>query len=319
MGSTRAAAAKAANAGAIKAGAALALAAGAGALGVYMLRNSMGGSGGYMIGSSPAKSEIKRIPSAEKSSPEGPLVRIFFGSQTGTAEEFAKMLAKEAGSQGINAVSVDLESFEPEMLPNSYAIFLVATYGEGDPTDNARGFYVWLTTQAGGGSLEGCSFAVFGLGNTQYEHYNSVGKVVDSTCEKHGGNRMLQLGLGDDDSNIRGDFDEWMDQLWPALREQLGMEQSSQAWLEKGVEYKLAFRVWASESEAKRAPQLRTSNSIDAAHAISSYAWAPMASVAAIEHGYLPLREARPRLLRRQSRHPPSTRQCRLPWHLQRV
>jgi sulfite reductase alpha subunit-like flavoprotein len=74
---------------------------------------------------------------------------------------------------------------------------------------------------------------VFGLGNTQYEHYNCEGKFVDNMCEKCGGKRMLQLGLGDDDKNIRGDFDDWMTQLWPALREHLGMEQSSQDWLHK--------------------------------------------------------------------------------------
>ena len=29
-------------------------------------------------------------------------------------------------------------------IENSMAIFVVATYGEGDPTDNAQEFYEWL-------------------------------------------------------------------------------------------------------------------------------------------------------------------------------
>jgi sulfite reductase alpha subunit-like flavoprotein len=207
----------------IKTTAAIALAAGAGALGLYVYRSAMNGTSGYRVGSSTVNCS-KRMSIPEDTLPQGPAVYIFFGSQTGTAEEFAKMLAKEARSQGINATAVDLERFEPAMLPNSYAIFLVATYGEGDPTDNAKAFHEWLS-KASVDALAGCQFAVFGLGNTQYEHYNSEGKFVDAMCEKCGGKRMLVLGLGDDDDNIRGDFDEWMDQLWPALREGLGMEQ----------------------------------------------------------------------------------------------
>ena len=29
-------------------------------------------------------------------------------------------------------------------IENSFAIFVMATYGEGDPTDNAREFHEWL-------------------------------------------------------------------------------------------------------------------------------------------------------------------------------
>jgi NADPH-ferrihemoprotein reductase len=31
-----------------------------------------------------------------------------------------------------------------EEIENSFAMFVVATYGEGDPTDNIREFHEWL-------------------------------------------------------------------------------------------------------------------------------------------------------------------------------
>lgn len=43
-------------------------------------------------------------------------------------------------------------------IENSLAIFCVATYGEGDPTDNAQEFYQWL--QAGEADLTGLNYAV---------------------------------------------------------------------------------------------------------------------------------------------------------------
>lgn len=43
-------------------------------------------------------------------------------------------------------------------IKNSLAVFCMATYGEGDPTDNAQAFYEWL--QSGEADLTGVNFAV---------------------------------------------------------------------------------------------------------------------------------------------------------------
>ena len=43
-------------------------------------------------------------------------------------------------------------------IENSLAIFCMATYGEGDPTDNADEFFDWL--QDGSGDLTGVNYAV---------------------------------------------------------------------------------------------------------------------------------------------------------------
>lgn len=89
---------------------------------------------------------------------------VFYGSQTGTAEEFAGRLAKEAQRYGMKGMVADPEECGMEELTqlgdieNSLAIFCMATYGEGDPTDNAQEFYEWL--QQGDCELTGLNFAV---------------------------------------------------------------------------------------------------------------------------------------------------------------
>lgn len=63
------------------------------------------------------------------------------------------------------------------------------------------------------------NFAVFGLGNTQYEHYNKTGIDCDALLEKNGSNRLHRLGLGDDNSSMEDDYTEWKRSIIPTLQE----------------------------------------------------------------------------------------------------
>jgi len=123
-------------------------------------------------------------------------MKILYGSQTGTAEEFAKTLAGEAKRHGFVPRVVDLEDFKPEegalkrfelffsffFLSDSIRrdlrsigwmmvllleltticrevggmlVFMVATYGDGEPTDNAKAFHDWIIDEVKTGSVNG--------------------------------------------------------------------------------------------------------------------------------------------------------------------
>ena len=46
-------------------------------------------------------------------------------------------------------------------------------------------------------SLVGMNFALFGLGNKKYEHFNEIGFFVNNNLAKMGDNRYHKLGLGE--------------------------------------------------------------------------------------------------------------------------
>lgn len=73
------------------------------------------------------------------------------------------------------------------MEKGNVGIFCMATHGEGDPTDNAKAFFKYLSDKdEDHGHMSGFKFTVFGLGNTQYEHYNKMGREVNKLLEARG-------------------------------------------------------------------------------------------------------------------------------------
>ena len=76
---------------------------------------------------------------------------IFYGSQTGTGEEFAFRISQNARRYGIKSLVLNPDECDFEEITNMKKkldlsknitlIMCLATYGEGDPTDNALDLY----------------------------------------------------------------------------------------------------------------------------------------------------------------------------------
>ncbi|KAK0464309.1 putative cytochrome P450 oxidoreductase [Desarmillaria tabescens] len=160
---------------------------------------------------------------------------IFYGSQTGTAEEYAIRLAKEAKAKfGLTSLVCDPEEYDFETLDSlpegSAAIFVMASYGEGEPTDNAVTLLQNLSEDSfefsqGSHRLENLKYVLFGLGNKTYEHYNLVARQVDQYLTGMGATRIGERGEGDDDKSMEEDYLEWKDGMWEAFAKALGVEE----------------------------------------------------------------------------------------------
>lgn len=160
---------------------------------------------------------------------------IFYGSQTGTAEEYAIRLAKEAKQKfGLASLVCDPEEYDfdnLDQLPEDCAaIFVVATYGEGEPTDNAVTLMQNIEDESftfsnGERSMNGLKYVVFGLGNRTYEHYNVIARRLDASLAKMGAVRIGERGEGDDDKSMEEDYLEWKDGMWEAFSTAMGVEE----------------------------------------------------------------------------------------------
>ncbi|KAH9881851.1 hypothetical protein J1614_001022 [Plenodomus biglobosus] len=165
---------------------------------------------------------------------------VFYGSQTGTAEDYASRLSKEGHSRfGLKTMVADLEEYDFDNLDSfpddKLAIFVLATYGEGEPTDNAVEFYEFIGSEDisfadGAGPddqpLSKLHYVAFGLGNNTYEHYNSMVRNVDKYLTKLGATRLGAAGEGDDGAGtMEEDFLAWKEPMWVAVSEKFGLEE----------------------------------------------------------------------------------------------
>lgn len=160
---------------------------------------------------------------------------IFFGSQTGTSEDYASKLAKELSSKlGISAMTADLDDYDYENLDEfpeeKVAIFLMSSYGEGEPTDNAANFWSFISDSPcfsnGGTTLENLHFVVFGLGNSTYEIFNGISRSLNKQLLSLGAVEAGEYGEADDGrGTTEEDFMEWKDKLFDSLKENRGIKE----------------------------------------------------------------------------------------------
>lgn len=93
--------------------------------------------------------------------------------------------------------------------------------------DNSKDFCTWLEKEAQDGDLDGVKYGVFGLGSTQYEKYNTIGKLVDLRCEDLGARRIIDLTFGNDDRDIQQDFSSFTSDAIGALKKHFGITRTA--------------------------------------------------------------------------------------------
>lgn len=146
--------------------------------------------------------------------PSAPLLplSILFGSQTGNAENLARRAAKAAGQRGFAPTVHDLGKYPVEQLSSEQRMLIItSTYGDGEPPDNARAFWNYLSSP-GAPKLPQLQFSICALGDSNYPKFCAFGKELDSRLEGLGARRAHPAAICD--VEFEEPFSKW---LTPAL------------------------------------------------------------------------------------------------------
>lgn len=158
---------------------------------------------------------------------------IFYGSQTGTAEDYAHKFAKELKSKfKLNVMIADLEDYDFESLNELDCIvsFLISSYGEGDFPDSSVAFETHLNALEDG-ELSNLKYTIFGLGNSTYEFYNGAATKANSLLKNAGATLIGSYGQGDDGAGtLDEDYLSWKESTLEILKDILKLEEHDSAF-----------------------------------------------------------------------------------------
>ena len=149
--------------------------------------------------------------SAEKSEP----LLVMYGSQTGTAEQLARRFAKDAGQRGLAPRVMELNAFgSVDFAKETRLIIVTSTWGDGDPPDNAAGFWQHLNSDAAP-RVDHLSYSVLALGDKTYSDFCGAGKKIDERLEQLGARRIH--ARAECDVDYEATARSWMEGVWAEL------------------------------------------------------------------------------------------------------
>ena len=119
---------------------------------------------------------------------------ILYGSQSGTCESLSKDFRKFAKTKGFDGKIAALDDFDVADLSGiEHLVILAATFGEGEPADNAVQFHASLLAEDAPALPASLNFAVCGLGDTSYAEFNKAARDLDARLAELGATRVLDL------------------------------------------------------------------------------------------------------------------------------
>ncbi|KAJ7988154.1 hypothetical protein DPEC_G00320670 [Dallia pectoralis] len=147
-----------------------------------------------------------------------PALLILYGSQTGTAQDTAERIGRQAQRQRMQVRVEALDSYNVvNLISETLVVFVCSTTGQGDPPDNMKTFWRFLFRKSlPAGSLCRLDCAVLGLGDSSYPKFNFVAKKLHKRLLQLGADVLLPVGLADDQHDLGADgvIDPWITSFW---------------------------------------------------------------------------------------------------------
>jgi sulfite reductase (NADPH) flavoprotein alpha-component len=144
---------------------------------------------------------------------------IVYGSQTGNARRVAEKLAQQVEAAGLGVRLLRADAYQARELKNErHLAIVISTQGDGDPPDDARGFFDFITGKRAP-QLPELQYSVLALGDSSYPQFCAIGRRLDERLAELGAKRWFARGEADLD--IDSVANPWLANALTAVKEAL--------------------------------------------------------------------------------------------------
>jgi cytochrome P450 / NADPH-cytochrome P450 reductase len=200
--------------------------------------------------SAAAAHEWDRPSEIPDTSPYGRLV-IAYGSNFGTNKGLAQRFAERSRKYGYTSELLTLNELVDRQPPEQpwLLVVMTSTYTSNPPA-NAVAFKSWLQhADPDSQSWRDCRYAVWGLGNSQWNAFLAFPRFVQETLAKLGASPVVEFAYADVGSpSWEQSHADWNDRVWPALLELSGARPTEAAATRVAAEEAAAGRLRGSDS-----------------------------------------------------------------------
>ena len=173
-------------------------------------------------------------------------INVLYASASGTAQSYAQQMAKRLVIVGYNAQLMELDSYPFQQTTNTRSIVFIitSTFGQGNAPDGGQKVEEWLRSETDVNTMSGnnitkrnsyrnshlevnpsnstslhwCSYAVCAIGSSAYPFFCGFGKLVDTTFQSLGAQRLAPLVTCDALNQQYKSYNEWEENTIMALK-----------------------------------------------------------------------------------------------------
>lgn len=207
------------------------------------------------------------IPAAQPAAEITPAMTILYATQSGNARAVAEALAESASDQGFSPQLISVDRYRPrDLVKERLLVVVICTQGEGEPPESARELFKYLNGRKPP-ELGHLQYAIFGLGDSSYQHFCQAAKDLDELLKACGAHSLVDRV--DADVDFQQHTAAWGQQVLQRVEQLIPTDQAQIIPIQRAASSQRYDRNHPYQGELLERRRITTADALSEVHHLS--------------------------------------------------